>query len=64
MLSEALQVFSASVRVKARALKREKRKAESLITQMLPKTVAENLKQNKSTSEVTKLHSYIYRTTY
>ena len=48
----ALQVFSASVRVKARALKREKRKAESLITQMLPKTVAENLKQNKSTSEV------------
>ena len=51
-----MQVFSASVRVKARALKREKRKAESLITQMLPKTVAENLKQNKSTSEVTKLH--------
>ena len=48
----ALQVFSASVRVKARALKREKRKAESLITQMLPKTVAENLKLNKSTSEV------------
>ena len=48
----SLQVFSASVRVKARALKREKRKAESLITQMLPKTVAENLKQNKSTSEV------------
>ena len=48
----ALQVFSASVRVKARALKREKRKAEGLITQMLPKTVAENLKQNKSTSEV------------
>ena len=48
----SLQVFSASVRVKARALKREKKKAESLITQMLPKTVAENLKQNKSTSEV------------
>ena len=48
----ALQVFSASVRVKARALKKEKRKAEGLITQMLPKTVAENLKQNKSTSEM------------
>ena len=47
-----MQVFSASVRVKARALKREKRKAEGLITQMLPKSVAENLKQNKSTSEV------------
>ena len=29
----ALQVFSASVRVKARALKKEKRKAEALITQ-------------------------------
>ena len=48
----SLQVFSASVRVKARALKREKRKAEGLITQMLPKTVAENLKQSKPTSEV------------
>ena len=44
----ALQLFSASVRVKARALKKEKRKAEGLITQMLPKTVAENLKQNKA----------------
>ena len=33
MLSEALQVFSSSVRVKARALKKEKRKAEALITQ-------------------------------
>ena len=29
----ALQVFSSSVRVKARALKKEKRKAEALITQ-------------------------------
>ena len=48
----ALQVFSSSVRVKARALKKEKRKAENLITQMLPRSVAENLKQNKSTSEV------------
>ena len=48
----ALQVFSASVRVKARALKKEKKKAEGLITQMLPKSVAENLKQNKSTSEM------------
>ena len=45
-------------------LKREKKKAESLITQMLPKTVAENLKQNKSTSEVRysiqSLNIYIY----
>ena len=30
----ALQVFSSSVRVKARALKKEKRKAEALITQV------------------------------
>ena len=29
----ALQVFSSSVRVKARALKKEKKKAEALITQ-------------------------------
>ena len=43
----AVQLFSVSVRVKAKALKKEKRKAEGLITQMLPKTVAENLKQNK-----------------
>ena len=48
----AVQLFSVSVRVKAKALKKEKRKAEGLITQMLPKSVAENLKQNKSTSEV------------
>ena len=48
----AVQIFSSSVRSKARALKKEKRKAEALITQMLPKTVAENLKQNKLTSEV------------
>ena len=48
----AVQLFSFSVRVKARALKKEKKKAEGLITQMLPKSVAENLKQNKSTSEV------------
>ena len=49
---KAVQIFSSSVRTKARALKKEKRKAEGLITQMLPKSVAENLKQNKSTSEV------------
>ena len=48
----AVQLFSVSVRVKAKALKKEKRKAEGLVTQMLPKSVAENLKQNKSTSEV------------
>ena len=48
----AVQLFSVSVRVKAKALKKEKRKAEGLVTQMLPKSVAENLKQNKSTSEM------------
>ena len=48
----ALQVFSSSVRSKVRDLKREKRRAETLIYQMLPKTVADSLKSNKTTSEM------------
>merc|ERR1719232_296509 len=48
----ALQIFSANVKTKARDLKREKRRADGLIYQMLPKTVADGLRQNKSTSEM------------
>ena len=48
----ALQVFSSSVKSKVRDLKREKRRSEALIYQMLPKTVADNLKSNKPTSEL------------
>ena len=48
----ALQVFSLSVKSKVRDLKREKRRSEALIYQMLPKTVADNLKSNKPTSEL------------
>ena len=48
----ALQIFSANVKTKARDLKREKRRADGLIYQMLPKGVADNLRQNKSTSEM------------
>merc|ERR1719228_1617522 len=45
-------IFSSSLKRKARALKREKRRAETLIYQMLPKSVADNLKANKPTSEL------------
>ena len=48
----SLQIFSTSVRLKAAALKKEKRRAEGLIYQMLPPSVADNLKQNKTTSEM------------
>ena len=48
----ALQVFSLSVKSKVGDLKREKRRSEALIYQMLPKTVADNLKSNKPTSEL------------
>ena len=47
-----LQLFSDCLRVKAIQLKKEKRRADGLIYQMLPKSVAENLRQNKNTSEM------------
>ena len=47
----ALQTFSASLKQKVKDLRREKRRAETLIYQMLPKSVADNLKANKQTSE-------------
>ena len=48
----ALQIFSSSLKSKVRDLRREKRRAETLIYQMLPKSVAESLKSNKQTSEL------------
>ena len=48
----ALQVFASSVKSKVGELKREKRRSEALIYQMLPKTVADSLKANKTTSEL------------
>ena len=47
-----LQVISESFKLKAAALRREKKTADGLIYQMLPKTVADNLRQKKSTSEM------------
>ena len=48
----ALQIFASSLKSKVRDLKREKSRAETLIYQMLPKSVAENLKTKKKTSEL------------
>ena len=48
----ALQIFSASVKTKARDLRKEKRRAEGLVYQMLPKSVADSLRTNKTTSEM------------
>ena len=48
----ALQIFSSSLKSKVRDLRREKRRSETLIYQMLPKSVAESLKSNKQTSEL------------
>ena len=62
----AVQVFSENVRTKARQLRREKRRAETLVYQMLPRshvtyqdhlkstlrTVADNLRGSKNTSEM------------
>ena len=63
----AVQVFSENVRTKARQLRREKRRAEGLVYQMLPRspvtsqnhyiksllrTVADNLRGSKNTSEM------------
>ena len=50
----ALQVFSENVKSKARELRQEQRRAETLVYQMLPKTVADNLRQsrNKPDSDV------------
>ena len=47
-----LQLFSSSVKLKAVALRREQGRAEHLIYQMLPPSMAENIKQNKPTSEL------------
>ena len=63
----AVQVFSENVRTKAGQLRREKRRAEGLVYQMLPRsghwhhqghltsllrTVADNLRGSKNTSEM------------
>ena len=48
----ALQIFSESFKTKAIQLKKEKNKADNLVYQMLPKSVADNLRQDKSTSEM------------
>ena len=48
----ALQIFASSLKSKVRDLKREKLCAETLIYQMLPKSVAGNLKETKKTSEL------------
>ena len=47
-----LQFFSDSLRIKAIQLKKEKKRGDGLIYQMLPKSVADNLRQNKNTSEM------------
>ena len=47
----ALQIFSRSVKKKASELRIEKKNAEIMIYQMLPKSVADNLKGGKQTSE-------------
>ena len=47
-----LQIFSECLRVKVMELKKEKKRADGLIYQMLPKSVADNLRQNKNTSEM------------
>ena len=48
----ALQIFSESFKSKALQLKKEKNKADNLVYQMLPKSVADNLRQDKNTSEM------------
>lgn len=48
----ALQIFSTSLRSKARQLRREKKRSETLVYQMLPKSVANLLKSKKTTSEM------------
>ena len=48
----ALQIFSESFKRKALQLKKEKNKADNLVYQMLPKSVADNLRQDKNTSEM------------
>ena len=45
-----LQLFSDRLEVKVKELKREKRRAETLVYEMLPRSVADNLRQNKATS--------------
>ena len=47
-----LQLFSSSVKQKAAALRREQGRAEQLIYQMLPPSMADNIRQNKPTSEL------------
>ena len=47
-----LQLFSDRLRVNAIQLNKEKKRADGLIYQMLPKSVADNLRQNKNTSEM------------
>ena len=48
----ALQILSVALLTKLRDLKREKKRSEKLIYQMLPKTVADSLKNKKSRSEM------------
>ena len=45
-----LQLFSDRLEVKVKELKREKRRAETLVYEMLPRSVADNLRQNQATS--------------
>ena len=48
----AVQILTTSLQRKAAELKFEKRKADNLVYQMLPKNVADNLRGNKSTSQM------------
>ena len=47
-----LQLFSDRLEVKVKELKREKRRAETLVYEMLPRSVADNLRQNQATSVI------------
>ena len=48
----AIQILTTSLQKKAAELKFEKSKADNLVCQMLPKNVADNLRGNKSTSQM------------
>ena len=48
----ALQVFSVSVTTTMEKLKKERKKTDKLLFQMLPPTVAENMRDGKMTSEL------------
>jgi hypothetical protein len=56
-------MYAANLIIKARELKIEKKKSDTLLFQMLPPSVAQQLKQTQQVSSAIILHKFIHNIT-